>query len=332
MYVLLAAAVASFPGGNYNDLAKSISEATTKPAVVVLSSAPRPIKPFEFNHADLDAMASAFRTNAELMMSPGVNLILHDGLIPADKVSKGRSPRGSATPKAFPETAVANGVVTFSTEKTETLQLESLKGFSKPVEVHWFYTDQIVGVSAKGVPELDFLNHIARGMGAKVVNTTKSFKIDFDPVEVRTRAIRTIQADNARDAKTPRDPMETFRIAALNSLTPATLTELFSKPRNQVRTPIRPGSDIERQAVALLRQQSGPQPQRDARTNTGVIFENNRRAATIFDRVDTSRQARLVTDTSFTSWVEVPVRGGNGNSYETVLRPESRRISRRGGG
>jgi hypothetical protein len=350
MYLLIATAmVATFPGGTINDLARSLNTASGKPAVIVLSGSAKALPGFEFNAADPDDLAQVLRTKVNLVLAPGVDMVVHDGYVPFDKVGKGAPTGNSMMAKPFTEAAVSGGKVTFATEKNESLQLESLKGFAKPVTVHWFYPGLTVAVNAKDVPEMDFLGLVAKGIGARFHNSGNNFKIEFDPVEVRTRAIRTIQFQpQGAKPQQPQAPtfttrMQDFRIAALNSLTPAQLSELFKAPGNTIKTPIRSGSNIERLAVALVREmEAQTQTQTDDaavanEVNSRVLIggqtrAQNRRPGSILARVDPRRQAMLVTDTNFQAWVEVPVLGGNGNSVETILRPESRVRSFQSGG
>ena len=327
MSLLLAAvAIASFPGGNYNDLAKSISEATKQSVVVVLSAPPKPLKAFQYNEASLDELGKAIQTNTGLMRMPGIHMLFTDGLLPLDKIGKAGPGLGQITMKDFPETAVANGAVTFSTEKSEGLKLDSLKGFAKPVKLHWYYTGLTAGMQVKGTPELDFLGLLARTLGARFQNTTNEFKIDFEPVEIRNRAIRTIQADKAEGDEMEKK-RQSFRVAALNMLTPAQLTELFSQAGKTVRTQIRSGSQVENEAVALIRATEAEQGiqadvQQQGRQRTGPPRDPANQVS-ILARVDPRRPAFLVTDQLFESWVDVPVFGGGGGragAYEAVLR------------
>ena len=321
-------AIATFPGGNFNDLAASLSEATGKPAVVSLSSARGSMKSFSFDTADEGAFGRTVLKEIGLMRAPGVTVVFHDGQLPSAKVSqKPWNQPESVSPKAFSAASVKAGKVNFRTEKTESLDLKTLAGFAKPVESHWFFEGLAIGVVAKDVPEMDFLGLVAKGIGGRFLNTSAAFKIDIDPVDIRTRAVRTIQAEaipTEGDEAAILNKERAFRIAALNALSNEEMSRLFLQPGNQVRVAVRTGSPVEGAAVALIREMEAQQL-RALRTERTP--EDSRRADTlpryvrgdtnfvgILNRVDTRRQAMLVINQRFEASLEVPVVDGRGRT------------------
>lgn len=339
MYVLLAA-ISTFPGGNFNDLAHSMASATGKPAVVVLSASKGAMKSFQFDPSNLDSLTRTVQKEAGLVRTPGLNMVFHDGLVPSGKVSRNpwNSPEAVAA-KAFPSDAIKNGLVTVRTEKNESLDVQTLKGFKKPVQVHWFYGSLAIGIEAKDVPEMDFLSLVAKGMAARFLNTSNAYLIDFDPVEARLRVVQTIQSEPLTGDKAAQDRMakeRAFRIAALNALSSADMTTLFQKQGNEIRVAVRNGSPVEGAAVALIRdveatERAAAREQRQEAVleyqTTGAIRVSragNQDIVGILNRIDSRRPATLIVNTMFEVGLELPI-------FDARGRPTTQRLFMGGG-
>lgn len=333
-------AIATFPGGNFNDLAASLSEATGKPAVVSLSSARGSMKGFSFDTADEGAFGRTVQKEIGLMRAPGVTVVFHDGQLPSAKVSqKAWNQPETVGAKAFSAASVKAGKVTFRTEKTESLDLKTLSGFAKPVESHWFLEGLAIGVSAKNVPEIEFLSLVAKGIGGRFLNTSASYKIDIDPMEVRSRAVRTIQAEaipTEGDEAAILNKERAFRIAALNALSNEEMSRLLLQPGNTIRVAVRSGSPVEGAAVALIREMEAAQLRalRSERTpedsritgNPPRVVRRDANFVGILNRVDSRRQAMLVINQRFEASLEVPVVDGRGRtSTERLFGSTGRR-------
>lgn len=312
MLICLVTLVAMFAGGTYNDLAASVREATSRPVVVVLSKTRVDYPSFEYEAGSLDEMSRTIRAKTGLSLAPGTDLVFHDGLLHPRKLSRIGALPPAPVMVAFPKEAVKDGKVTFKTQKNESLVVSSLPGFSKPVTVHWFYTDQVVGVNVEDQPELSFLAHLAKGIGARVVDSPEKYEIEFAAEEIRSRAIKTIESQpyfvNLRpEDKAMEDGRRTFRIGVLRALSTPQLTELFSKRNNEIRLPIARRSRLERLAVTMIQQlekyEAKPLPAGTA---------GPRRTPPVLNRVDPRRQAFMIVDTFFETRVEVPVLDQNG--------------------
>lgn len=339
----LLLAIATFPGGNFNDLAASLAEATGRPAVVSLSSARGRMKSFSFDAADEDAFSRTVLKEIGLMRAPGVTVVFHDGQLPSARVSqRAWNQPETVAAKAFSADSVKAGRVTFRTEKTESLDLKTLAGFAKPVVSHWYFEGLAIGVSAKDVPEMEFLSLVAKGIGGRFLNTSAAFKIDIDPAEIRSRAVRTIQAEampTESDGASLQNKERAFRIAALNAISNEEISRLLAQPGNTVRVAVRNGSPVESAAVALIREMEAQQLKElraertleDAR-RTGESLRAVRRDANfvgILNRVDSRRQAMLVINQRFEASLEVPVVDARGRpSTERLFGSTGRRRGR----
>ncbi|MBC8064926.1 MAG: hypothetical protein H7Y17_08860, partial [Chlorobia bacterium] len=223
----------------------------------------------------------------------------------------------SVSPSGLPPSALVAGKVTFKTEKANALQVPLLSGsFSKPIVVHWIYQETPVFVNVKDLSELGFLTWVAKAVGARLNPAGKTFNFDLDPIEIRKRAVATIQALPTSRPRKDDDAIvkngQTFRIACLNALTAGQLTEALATAGASIRLELGPRSPLTN--LALQRVRDLEQYQRNMPADSPAP----RTAIGLLQRVDRSRMAALIVDSRFGIRLEVPVVDENGRSAGVV--------------
>ena len=226
----------TFSGGNINALAKTMAEATGQ-NVVIFQSFTDQVKAVTFDPGDLTSMARAIRAKTGLSIAPGVELALSDGYITPERVR----PITSRFPVEYvelPRTAFVDHKITFRTEKSERLNIGALARapFGKPLTVHWIYDRSPVAIQANEMPERDFLSHLAKALGARLIDSPKEYRLDFDPLEFKKRATNRIL--NWPDIWIPEGdsedyhPRQAFAMigAIVNQMRSEDLIETFRKP------------------------------------------------------------------------------------------------------
>jgi hypothetical protein len=110
-------------------------------------------------------------------------------------------------------------------------------GFSKPIGVHWFYTNALIVAAAHDVPEDEFLRLVAEAIGAKLISDERSYTFDLDPKQLRQRWQQRLREDyaawrfNAEPAISARYLLD---IALLDELTDDDLKQAFQEPGARV--------------------------------------------------------------------------------------------------
>lgn len=247
--LLPLALFAQFPGGSANDLCAQLATETKRPVVVVKNSIAN-IAPFQYDPADLDSINRALRSKVAMELTAGSDVIVHDGRIPAQRLGSTRFEK-PLTPKwVLPK--IEEGKVDLQTAGQEALdpaELEEAK-FSKPLKVHWFYEKTPVCIQASKLPERDFLTFIAKGVGAKFIETHKEFRLDFDPSAMRNRMIKSVGifqdlwAKRQEATEEENSLMTTARPiivkAMLSDISLGELTEAFRTPEGKSQFKLRP--------------------------------------------------------------------------------------------
>lgn len=348
MLTLLAAAALApvkFPGGNPNDFAALLAE-SAKQNVIVVQGEGQMVEACEYDPSDLNELSRALRNQTKLMIMPGTDLILSDGYISRQLVrgNLGRMRSGSGlgsdeqqevaarlkamndaraasgsdksgfklvmmSPVQLPANAVKDGMVTFQTKKSESLDLMALGNLSKPVKTHWIFGSAVVACKVDNLPELDFLKWIAKGVGGRIVSGPKEYTLDIDPGEIRRRAIKTISL-NKPTGGTPEETarlqkQQNFRISCLNALTPTQLSAALATENGETRVELDARSPLTRTAVAYVQEMEQSGDRRNPRVS-------------VLQRVDPSRKAYLIVTSGFDTSVEVPILNGQGQPAGVV--------------
>jgi hypothetical protein len=337
--LILASALAmKFPGGTPNDFINLLSD-TTKQNVVLNLGEGRAFGSADLNTDDLTELARGIRAQLKIAMLPGQDLIFSDQMLSRNLVS-GPIMRGAAETEAIvravkakqdaragllpkpPELtemplslsgvglsadAVKDGKVTFKTEKSQRLDLPALSGaFSKPLKMHWIYNDAILCVRVQDMPELDFLKFVAKATGSILVSTAKDYTLALDPIEIRKRAIATMQKTTPTQGNAIAEKSLQFRIACLNGLTGAQLGEALKSDGAEVRVDLGQRSPL----ASLALQRIHDLEQYDA--NLPADSPAPRRATGLLQRIDRSRSAYLIVNSYFQTEIEVPIVDRNG--------------------
>lgn len=336
-----------FEGGTPNDFVNALA-ASTQQSVVMSQGDPKALPRAEFETTDLNEMSRAVRSQLKHLIYPGTDLAIGDQMLAREMVSENRAQRfqggeaeiliaararanieGEAEPInrpnatlsitsiGLPATAVKDGKVTFKTEKSESLQLIQLSGLSKPVRVHWVYRESPVFLNVRELPEADFIRVLAKTVGARFVSTTKEYAFDFDPVEIRKRAVATIQAmpisqRNPQVTKSQQN-LKNFRMSIINALSPAQLTEALAETGSTARFELSPRSPLTRIAVQRV-QQLDAERLEAARNGT----PGEAAYIPVMQRVDGSRTPILTVDSRFSIRMEIPVLNQNGQPSGVV--------------
>jgi len=338
MFTLLAAtalAVTKFPGGTANDFAASLAQASQQ-NVAVIQGMKATVKPCEFDPSDLNELARAIRNQTQLAILPGPDLLISDGKIDPSLVTE--SEGGSSQEGVpFPAAALDAGKVTFKTEKTDLLAINSFAStFGKPVNVHWIYKDVNLAVQVKNMPQTDFLKWVAKAVGGRLVETTKDYTIALDPIEIRRRAVNTILAQKL-DQSDPNtfamlQKKQSFRAAALNSLNATQLLQALATPGGETRVVLSANNPLTRTAstyVQNLAQYQQMAQVQNAQADQGTLQQGRRRmrmnrnggdgsAVGVLQRVDPSRASYLIVNSHFDVSFEIAVLDNRGRSAGVV--------------
>ena len=332
MTTLLIAAIAviKFGGGTPNEFASTLAD-NLKQNVVATMGDPRLVEPATIDTSDLDTMSRDIRSQTRLVMEPGSDLVFSDQVLARDLVQDSmmlRRQRGDVEPQyevpnrpqqvtprievnfiALPGKAVADGKVTFKTEKADALQAKQLYSLGKPVQTHWIYDRSPLFVNVKDMPVIDFGKWAARAIGSRFIATDKEYRFDLDAQEVRKRAIATMKAEvlpKPESGPNEAEQARTFRIACINALSTKQVSEALETQGSSVRVMLGPSSPLSRLAIQRIQQLE--QNQR----NYDVERRGPRNAIGLFQRVDNSRPAVLIVNSRFAVSMEIPVLDANG--------------------
>jgi len=339
MFTLLIAtalAATKFPGGSPNDFASLLAGAA-KQNVVVEQGEGQVIRACEFDPSDLTELARAIRNQTQMAIMPGSDLVLTDGLLARKLVESpsfdiersdvltdaaalparpsSQDPRFAFQPlnmgkKALPAGAVQKGRVTFSTEKSDGLDLGSLNGqMSKPVTVHWILKDAVVCCQVAGLSEDDFLKWVAKSAGGRLISTAKDYTLDIDPIEIRRRAINTISRQVSVGNVAVAEQVKAFRIAALNSLNAAQIKAALATDGAETKIVLNQQNPMSRSALAYIQTMARNQAQQNGNQRRGRGNAN----ANELRQMDNTRPAYLVIDSRFNAFVEIPIRSNRGS-------------------
>lgn len=335
-----------FGGGTPNDFVTALADATQQSVVMTQGDA-KYLPVADFETTDVDTMARAIRAQMKHMILPGTDLVIGDQLLAKQLVSEGRQTRFgisgvegaiaiegrmqeqevsrrapavkapteallSVNKIGMPATALKGGKVTFKTEKADALQIPMLTGvLSKPVKVHWIYSEAPVFVNVKNLPEFEFLKWTAKAVGARLTSGAKEYSFDLDPVEIRKRAVLTIQAEplpQQRDRGNSNSQVQArnFRVSVINALTPAQVTAALAETGSSTRIELTSRSPLTRIAVQRVQQIDAERQNRPQQGPPGQVQPG------IMQRVDSSRMAILTVDSRFGIQMEIPVLDQNG--------------------
>lgn len=261
----LAAAMlqtADFQGGDALALAEALAKSGGGSAIVCVFESAQ-YSPFKFEPTKPDSLASAVKTATGLTMAGGTRLAFHPGKISRHLFAPpiiGPKLSGSS-PTSLPESAIKEGMVTFTTEKGRIITPGTLQtaNLSRPVSVHWVYRDLPMVAVIKELPEVEFLTYTAKAAGAKLQVSKSEYRLDFDAVEFRTRAKATVKAFlESREGKDlERRQASDARLVqtALNMVSDYQLTEAFRTQGASTRLALGPQqSSLIRERLALLEQ------------------------------------------------------------------------------
>ena len=345
--LLIAALVAvKFNGGTPSEFIAAIADAT-KQNVVMAQGDGKSIPPAEFETSDLDVMSRAIRTQTKHAILPGNEMVLSDQMlsrrlvqtvqfrggedlegqvraqlmerVQAERLVRNQPESGanlSLNIIGIPGSAAKDGKVTFKTEKSDAIKPEYLGGIaSKPVKVHWIYKDSPIFVNVNDMPELDFMKYVAKAIGARLV-AAKEYDFQLDPIEVRKRAIATINAAPVRSGPRADDAEEqkakNFRIACLNALNAGQLSQMLESAGSSITVQLIPRSPLT--SLALQRVKDLEQYQRSLPPESPAP----RNAVGLLQRVDGSRPATMTVDSRFSVRMDIPVVDQNGRSAGSV--------------
>ena len=181
-------------------------------AVVALADA-RPIA------VDPSATAETFSTALKpghVRYLPGPVAIAHSETLPEaaiETIARLRAVEGvgKATAAAIPKDAVIGGKITFTSAAGTVVDLNALQTlpFSQPLRLAPAYINALaasgLAVSVKDLDESEFLRSVAKAIGGRFRSDGKNLIIEPSGVELRNRAIKTIDLA----AKSPRKDGET---------------------------------------------------------------------------------------------------------------------------
>lgn len=246
----LAAALlqaAEFPGGDATALAESLAKAGKSSAIVCAFERVQ-YPALRLDPGKPDQLADAVKAATGLKVAGGTRLAVHPGKISRHLFAPpiiGPKPSGYS-PAPFPEEALKDGVVTLATEKGKCITVGALQSamFSRPISVHWVYRDLPMMAAIKDLPEVEFLNYVAKVAGARLSASKSEYRLDFEPIEFRTRAKATVRAflDSREGKDLSRRQASDARLvqAALNLVSDYQLSEAFREQGASTRFALGP--------------------------------------------------------------------------------------------
>lgn len=252
---------AQFPGGTANDLCAHLA-AETKQNIVVVKTTSTKVGAFDYDPADLDSISRGLRSKVKLELTPGVNVIGNDGRIPMSRLRVNTRDPYEAPKWVLPK--IEANTITFATQSNESVdpaKLDEVK-FSKPVKVHWFYDQVPVSINVKQMPEREFLTYLAKGIGARFLETPKEFRIDFEPSAMRNRIAKTIgifkelwlksPERNEEDSNALSTGRPDFFIGLLQDMSLGDITFAFATPESKVTVKVRSNGGAFRSGGGIL--------------------------------------------------------------------------------
>jgi hypothetical protein len=309
--------------------------------VVIASSEQKRYEPFQYSSTDLNEFSRTMRAQASLRMVPGVDFILHDEKLPKALFNEtGTGLIGGIGAHL----GIADGKVLLRTEGAG-LSLETLRRqtFAHPLRVHWLFVSYAIAADVEAMPERQFLEYVAKAVGGNLTVGATQYSIEINPVEVRRRAIATLDDISAR-AINDSDPAALERglrqivsessvesmlreiawdlsiesagrelaKAALQNATNAQILEAFKSTTSQTRIQVRPGSPLAQAAFARVKAHDA---MREARAQGSTGQRGQSVPIPVLERVDNRRPVHVILNGRFNAHVEVPVidaRGGPG--------------------
>ncbi|MBN9500699.1 MAG: hypothetical protein BGO01_08670 [Armatimonadetes bacterium 55-13] len=341
LLAVTALALVKFPGGTPNEFADSIVDSTKQNAIIVQGDAAM-VDDCEYEPADFNEMARLIRNQTDLMILPGLDMVLSDGMLSQKLVTATqptriirRRSRGnqqvlgsnsgdkeavkplSLSAVELQPTAIKDGKITFATKKQERLDLSSLqKLLSQPLDIHWIYKDATVCLNVTDMPEETFLKWMAKGIGARFVQGSKGFSFALNAEEIKKRALATLNAQKdsedakVADAVTARKRL--FQIACLNGISSGQLATALATPGGQVRIELNQRSPLTRTAVTYVQDLEKLQMQ-------GVQQgRGQRNVVSVMRRLDSSRPVYLTMDAQFQVSLEIPIVDNRGRPAGTI--------------
>lgn len=248
---LVALAAVNFPGGNVSDLAKSIADATGQPVIFEAGANERAPR-FSYDPSNLNEMARKIQTATGFRRSPGAIHAFHHGKLPGylfgmSSVSRYGNTNTWIQGGSLPENFLAEGKVTIQHRSGQSSSVSELPGgiLPKPIQVHWIFNRSAFKAHVKQMEPLDFMNHLAKAIGGKVLQLQDRFVLDIDAAEIQRRALGTlaaVQADRRYANYNFRDKFEIeLSRQGILAIGPAQLSTLLSTQSGRIRFEI-PGT------------------------------------------------------------------------------------------
>jgi hypothetical protein len=246
MIIAVAAAVAvTFPGGDWSELCRSISENTEK-NVVALAGNICPAPKFEYEPSDLNAMTRSIRAATLFRQAPGTDAIFYRDPWPVwlfqnEAIRRmGELNADIKTGGPLPENAVSEGKMTL---RHEPRQATSVSAFgpvlSKPLQLHWALEGLAVKAWVKDQPATDFMRFVAKAVGGILLERKDRFVLEIDPKEVQRRALATF--DEAAKRSWFKDLDERARVewelsrSAVSWASTAQIQEALAEPDSKTK-------------------------------------------------------------------------------------------------
>lgn len=259
-FTLALAAAVVFGGGTGSDLAQSIAESTGSPVVIECGQMQRFGK-FEYRTDDANEMVRTILKEANLRRAPGTDQTYHwPGLASThfslEAVRRIANDQMRTATSGIPyEHALKESKVSLKTKAGAVLLLSVLSQWKtlKPIQIDPFYSQVGVAVQASDIPEREFLNLLAKTVGARIRSTKDALVFEPNGVEVQRRAQITL-ADVQKSKRYAEVPeLEKARVelakAGISAASPAQLEQIVSGDGTPVKFPMTPAL---RQAAILL--------------------------------------------------------------------------------
>jgi len=256
MLLSFALAATAFGGGSYDDLAKSLADATEKNVVIVTSKAGT-VEKFSYEAGGTDILAQTIRKGAHLTMAPGGDPVFSDHEFVGTHFQL-LAPALKAAPTVgahVPEEAVKDGKLTLHTKGAPAISIEALASakWSKPLRVDYLMRDLALSAYVTDMPEREFLSAAAKAAGGFLTSDDKGWRFMYDGEQLRARVVDTLKEEPTGPKRNELDVRREFYISVVSILPQDVLMSVFETQGATRRLNVVPNTELANVCVEYVK-------------------------------------------------------------------------------
>jgi hypothetical protein len=229
------------------ELAVKLEEHYKRPVFIGVAKGVPPVSGITFP-AKLDDLNDELKKNM-LRLVPG------DALMITDEELSHQEFLGVSLPKSDIDFQVKDGKVAATSLKDPGFGLIEISrmGWRKKVNLPWFLYGCLMTISAKSMPEDDFVRSVALSQGCFARQTPEEWTFTMTPDEFRRRLIKTIERSKNPAIVSRKD----YFLAAINSLPNSALTKAMATKGDIQEIKLAPNAPVIRAGLATLKKLMG---------------------------------------------------------------------------